>query len=606
MTGRVVALLFAFLLIGPSCGGSDPPNPTRAPTASPSPSPTPSPTPKPLSGIPSRDIRDLAQRFLGAPAHAPQVAREAPYGYVAGDTEEFFLIDLETPKIITIPATVRLVTDHAYFFVQDGAAYSESSLQAIGSDFETLVYPTVRRDFGAEPEPGVDSDPRITLLHANLSGAGGYFSPSDEYPRIISPRSNEREMLYLDAGILGTPGLAYNTLVAHEFQHLVHWNADPTEDSWVNEGLSQVAAEQVGGQGDWLSIFLDQPDTQLTFWPEIGDSIVHYAAAELFFSYLLDHYGGRDRAKDLLGTEGDSIDGVEEYLSEFGTTFENVFTDWVAANWLDAPEGPYAHLETDTRTGVSTAVEPGDGGGTVGQFGTDYLEVPAGVFTFDGEEEANIGVPAADGPYWWSNRGDGIDTKLTREVELTGLTSATLRFRAWYDIERGWDYAYVAASKDGGKTWRALPGKKTTGYNPVEAAYGPGYTGKSYQWVPEEVDLGAYAGKRVLLRFEYVTDDASSFTGMAIDDIEIPESGFTDRADSDNGWSAEGFVRLTEPPKQEFVVQVIEDGQEPEVLRVALDTSNRGKITLDRPAVIAISGATRGTAEAARYTWTFR
>ena len=236
----------------------------------------------------------------------------------------------------------------------------------------------------------------------------------------------------------------------------------------------------------------------------------------------MDHYGGRDRAKDLLGTEGDSIDGVEEYLSEFGTTFEDVFADWVAANWLDAPDGPYAHLNTDAKTRVSAAVEPGDGSGTVGQFGTDYLEVPAGVFMFDGAADAEIGVPPADGPYWWSNRGDGIDTKLTREVDLTGLTAATLRFRAWYDIERGWDYAYVAASEDGGKTWRALPGQKTTGYNPVEAAYGPGYTGKSYEWVPEEVDLSAYAGKTVLLRFEYVTDDASSFTGMAIDDIEIP------------------------------------------------------------------------------------
>jgi hypothetical protein len=51
---------------------------------------------------------------------------------------------------------------------------------------------------------------------------------------------------------------------------------------------------------------------------------------------------------------------------------------------------------------------------------------------------------------------------------------------------------------------------------------------------------------------------------------------------------------------------VIEDGQEPKVTRVALDASNRGEITLDRPAVIAISGATRGTAEAAPYAWTLR
>jgi bacillopeptidase F (M6 metalloprotease family) len=201
--------------------------------------------------------------------------------------------------------------------------------------------------------------------------------------------------------------------------------------------------------------------------------------------------------------------------------------------------------------------------------------------------------------------GDGIDTKLTREVDLRGLSKATLRFRTWYDLERGWDYAYVVASGDGGKTWKALTGQATTEYNPVEAAYGSGYTGKSGGWVQEKVDLSAYAGKKVQLRFEYITDDASSLTGFAVDDVEIPEIKFLDRGDAIDGWKAEGFVRVSEPLRQEFIVQVIEEGG-PAVTRVALDAANRAEITVGGPAVIAVSGATQGTAEPASYNWTFR
>ena len=562
MTRSVIALLFV-LLFAAACKGSATPDGdfSPSPSAAGTPGLTPSPTPEPSLGLPARDLVDLAQRFRDAPRSPPLLARDTPYGYAIGDSVEFSILDLNTPAITTITATVRKITGHAYFFVENGLAYSESELQTIGSDFENVVYPRIRRDFGPEPAPGVDSDPRITLLHAGLHGAGGYFSMTDEYPRIIMPQSNEREMIYLDGGILSAPGAAYNGLVAHELQHLVHWAADPTEDSWVNEGLAQVAAEQVGAGSDWQDIFLRQPDTQLTFWPAIEDATVHYAAAELFFSYLLDHYGGRERAKDLLAAQGDSIDGVEEYLSEYGATFSDVFADWAAANWLDAAEGPYAHLNVAAKTRASTNLSVGEGSATVRQFGTDYLKVlRPGVLTFDGADEVSIGVTNPGGGYWWSNRGDGIDTKLTREVDLQGVSKATLRFRAWYDLERGWDYAYVAASDDGGKTWSALPGQATTDYDPVDAAYGPGYTGQSNGWVQEQIDLSSYAGKRVLLRFEQVTDDASSLTGFAVDDIEIPELNFADGADAANGWRAEGFVRMSKPLDQEFIVQVIEEG----------------------------------------------
>ncbi|MDO8616831.1 MAG: immune inhibitor A [Dehalococcoidia bacterium] len=613
------------LTLAVSCGGSNGPaaSPGATATASALPSATPPATPAPAAELPARDLVGLAQRFRGLSADPARLAREAPYGYRVGDGQKFSLIDLDTPEALTLTATVRLITDHAYFFVEDGVSYSQQDLERIGGDFEAEVYPRVTAAFGSEWTPGVDSDPRITILHANLRGAGGYFAGSDEFPAAIVPLSNEREMLYVDAGALGAPGADYNTLIAHELQHMVHSHADPDEDSWVNEGLSQVAAEMMGGGKAWLAIFLDAPDTQLTFWPPIGDTTVHYAASELFFSYLLDHYGGRENAAQLLRIQADGIAGVDEYLGGFGRSFRDVFADWAIANYLDLPEGPYSHEGFAARASTSATTDaPGTGAGTVSQSAADYLDVSGpGVFTFDGSDEVSVGIEPVDGPgaacrgrsetcpysvqaFWWSDRGDGIDTRLTREFDLTGVSRATLRFSAWWDIERGWDYAYVAASADGGKTWQALPGEHTTAYDPVEAAYGRGYTGHSPGWVDEQVDLSAFAGQKVLLRFELVTDDATNLTGFAVDNIQVPELAYRDGAETDGGWQAEGFRRIEGPLRQQFIVQVIDDsGDTPQVRRIELDGDNRARIALTGRATVVVAAVTEDTAEPAAYAW---
>jgi len=255
------------------CGGDDNGSPTASVTATPAaspgvaPSPSPAPSPNPDAEPPERDLMDLAHRYRGVAPDAPRLARTAPFGYQVGDRDEFQVLDLTGPSVRAIGATVRQITDHAYFFVEEGIPVSDGTMQRVGSDFESMVYPTVHARFGSEWTPGVDSDPRISIFHGHLNGAGGYFSGGDEFPAVVSARSNGREAVFLDSEVLGAPGATYNGLLAHELQHLVHWHADPSEDSWVNEGLSQVSAEEVGGGHDWLSTFLATPDTQLTFWP---------------------------------------------------------------------------------------------------------------------------------------------------------------------------------------------------------------------------------------------------------------------------------------------------------------------------------------------------
>jgi hypothetical protein len=592
--------------IAASCGGSS--------STDPSVSPTPGPTSGPpredrfSDSIPDRDLIDLATRFRGLPEGSERIASEVPFDYGIGQAEEFLVFDLsDEPDVVSVIATLRHVTDHAYFFVQSDRRVSQDTIETIGSDFETLVYPTVTEAFGQEWTPGVDSDQRMTILHVDLKGAGGYYSGADEFPRTVVPLSNEREMMTLYVDILNNPGVAYNAIAAHELQHMIHWHADFSEESWVNEGLSQVAAELVGGGSDWLDLYLSTPDIGLIDWPEIGQSAVHYAASELFFSYLLDQYGGRESAVTVLAEPLDGIEGVQSYLDEFAVRFDDVFADWLAATYLDNESGPYAHVGSDTSSISREVIDSlGAGDGSVSQFGADFLEIDVPEheteFIFDGAENVTPLAAEIDGAYYWSNQGEVIDSRMTTELDLSTVESATLTFDVWYEIERGWDYAYVAASTDDGATWEALKGSHTSDYDPVGQAYGDGYTGSSDGWVEESIDLSDYAGGTVLIRFEYVTDDSTNLAGFAVDNIEVAEIGYRADGDDPAGLVGEGFQIVNGPMAQEWLIQVI-DRDTSEVERIELDEAHGTTIALSAPSTVIISGISQDTPAKTDYSW---
>jgi bacillopeptidase F (M6 metalloprotease family) len=192
---------------------------------------------------------------------------------------------------------------------------------------------------------------------------------------------------------------------------------------------------------------------------------------------------------------------------------------------------------------------------------------------------------------------------------MTKATKPTVSFWTWYEIEKDYDYGYVAASTDGGQHWTTLPAAATTKDDPNGANLGNGFTGTSGGdkpgWIRQEVDLSAYAGKQIQLRFEYVTDGALSLHGMAVDDIEIP-GVITDDAEADNGWQAEGFVRSTNLVAQRFVVQVLrftDKGGTVErrfvdngTLQLDVDTSNDRKAPL-----LAVTGLAVRTTQPASF-----
>jgi hypothetical protein len=159
---------------------------------------------------------------------------------------------------------------------------------------------------------------------------------------------------------------------------------------------------------------------------------------------------------------------------------------------------------------------------------------------------------------WWSNRGDSLDSRLTRQLDLTGVEDATLRFSVWYDTEEHFDYVYLSASRDGGRTWQVLPGQHTAPDQATGNNYGQGWSGSSGpDWLDEEVDLTPFAGSVILLRFEYVTDQSYNGHGFAVKDVRIPQAGIDEPGAAERGWISEGWVHVDAPIPEKWNLKVV-------------------------------------------------
>jgi len=632
------------------------PTPTSAPVIVQTPVLSKAEGPVPLAGpsteewlaetvLPERDLLALTTRLRKPAEPIPEVVNATSPHYEVGDRAEFWISEQATNTYFQSWATLRYITPHVHVWVENGYDVDQDDLIRSAERFEDETYPTNRHFFGSEWTPGVDSDPHISIFNGNVPGVGGYYSSADEYSHLVNPYSNEREMFYINLDNARPGNDYYDGILAHEFQHMIHWHTDRNEDTWVNEGLSELAAYLNGhdvGAAD--RIFSRTPDTQLTAWaddPNLAGP--NYGGSYLFVVYFLERFGD-EVLRQVVASKADGIAGFDEVLADrgLGVTFEEVFADWLIANYLDDPglgEGRYGYRDLEIEGPAVDATYnqyPVQSAATVHQYGADYVELQAGetsevsktseVWTvhFTGSTSARLvdNEAHSESYQWWSNRGDESDTTLTRAFDLAGLEQATLQAWLWYDIEEDYDYAYVEVSTDGGQTWDVLPGKYTTDYNPTGNNFGQAYTGKSGveaspseasdakpEWVLEEMDLTPYAGQQILLRFEYVTDDAYNSPGFCVDDISIPELGYHYDAEDDDGWVALGFIRTDNTLSQRYLVQLIELGAETRVRRIELDAAQKGQWVIEgfgsevERAVLVVSALAPKTTELAGYRY---
>ncbi|MGI2328036.1 immune inhibitor A domain-containing protein [Planococcus sp. YIM B11945] len=151
-----------------------------------------------------------------------------------------------------------------------------------------------------------------------------------------------------------------------------------------------------------------------------------------------------------------------------------------------------------------------------------------------------VNTPASGSKEYFSGKGNNLNNSLSVKVDLTKSKTAALKFKAWYDIEKDWDYASV---KVNGKT---IKGNITTTENPNAQNPGDGITGTSNGWVDASFDLSQYAGQSVTVELNYWTDPYTAQAGFYADDLVITADGKTivsDNAEKTPVFTLAGFTQ---------------------------------------------------------------
>jgi hypothetical protein len=579
------------------------------------------------SEVPENDPYELACR-LQAVCNVSETVQAKPYK--VGDKDKFWILNSDTTEHFQIDATLRYETEHSFFWVEDGTPVDEGDMKKLMDTFEEKIYPTDRAFFGSEANPGVDGDPRIYVIYASSIGhnIAGYFNSSDSFNPLVNEYSNAHETYVLGTSQDLGADYTYATL-AHEFVHMIQNASDRNDVSWMNEGFAEVGAFLNGydiGGADY--VYVMNPDMQLNTWVDNSspDFSAHYGQSFLYLAYFLDRFG-EEATKALTNNPENDLTSVDQTLADLnitdpetgnGITADDVFMDWAATIYLmdkSVGDGRYVYnnYPSAPKVTVSESVAncPQSLSGTVNQYGIDYYTIGCeGDYTLRFNGSTVVGLlpinAHSDKYTFWSNRGDESDMTLTREFDLTNASGPiTMSFAMWYDLETDYDYVFLEASTDG-ETWEILTTPSGTAEDPSGNSYGWGYNGQTNDWKTEEVDLSKYAGQKVQIRFEYVTDAALNGEGFLLDDVQIEAIDYKEDFEAgDGGWEAAGFVRVENVLPQTYRLALIVKGDTTTVTQIPLNPDQTAEIPLSlkpgEEAVLLVTGTARFTRMPAAY-----
>jgi len=332
----------------------------------------------------------LEDRSMTGTVSTEPSARADATDLAPGDRRTFKVIGSRS-DFAEVQATARVVGEHAALYVDDRASgiVSDTWLGRMSALFDDPIHSVVTSIFG-EPSD-IDGNGRVIILFTPevniLTDRGddgfvaGFFfgldllaghenSNASEIFYMLTPDPNGT---YSDRRLASTLLRQLPPILAHEFQHMVHFNqrvllrgGQGTDALWLSEGLATMAedrfAASAGGPQDFLGTnldraarFVDDPAAiSLTVTAGSG-TLAERGAGWLFTRYLWEHHGGDDALGSLTRTTVTGIDNVEGVTGE---DWETLIGDWAVAvqsefraSWrVHLPERlHYPDLDLETR-----------------------------------------------------------------------------------------------------------------------------------------------------------------------------------------------------------------------------------------------------------------
>ena len=357
---------------------------------------TQSPIARPIRFEPAKSADPVRGDAPEEPTPSPQV----------GDKRDFWTWDMSVmpPGQKRVTSTCRATGDHTSIWVDDavwsrlvtaedvftlnGRLEGEAPSGAV--DPRRSITETNHEYFG-EPPVGMDGDPKVNVLlteFASFRGTvmDGYFNAFDtltdkEAQEEYGQRSNESEVIYLNSAARRISSDYMQGVLAHEYQHLLHYPRDNDEENWLSETLGEVAMKVNGYHTDIGHVARHQtrPDR-----PLVSDTYVDYGACMLFGSYLTEQYG-QGFIQELSANPENGVESINSTLSSLGqdTNFGEIYRNWLVANYADSRgvATPGLHYATlDVPQPAEVAIDSGHHRETssLKPTGARYYRLPAG------------------------------------------------------------------------------------------------------------------------------------------------------------------------------------------------------------------------------------
>jgi carboxypeptidase T len=345
----------------------------------------------------------------------------------------------------------------------------------------------------------------------------------------------------------------YGRLLTRD-NHYVYGTADQTVNYTTNGSSDDW---MYGEQGTKPKILSMTPEAGLAsdgFWPQAW-RIPDICQVNMGQNLLMAHLAGR--YAEAVDRSGPVVWGVETHipfdLTRYGLepgTFTVSITP-LTAGVLAGPPVVFEGMDLlETRTDsititlptglqngdpVSLVLSVGNGAYTHHDTLTKFFGLPVIAF-HDAMDNTSAWASSAWGTttatYWSPPRSmtdspngnypnNTLNTlALASPIDLSDATSATLTFRARWDIEPRYDQVQVSASADG-VAWTPLCGRYTRPGSADQSQGEPVFDGRMPEWVEESMDLNAFIGGPVYLRFRLTSDPAVQRDGFYFDDLQV-------------------------------------------------------------------------------------
>lgn len=324
-------------------------------------------------GMRSRAIKPASAATASQSRLAPVMALYPPVSTTKGAVSDVKIPDTTYVGYTSIRARTAYVGQHC-LILEDSASTLYGTIDAsyakLGAEFDQVIFPMLQTNFGnpLAMDANLDNNGRIIMLFSPLINerfpdVSGFVTSCDFFDDTDCPASNKAEMFYAvaptsaedsyDDGTVKNWLWTIRAIIPHEAKHITSFAEKLSragvnayaEESWLEEGTAQVAAELYGrtiygaNKAAWKGDATYRNTLYCDLRPEWPECLDHPLIMLDHFSWLYD-FGQNTEQQSV-------IDDAHDDGTVYGSAW--LFARWLTDNYA-TNEASFLRALTQTTT----------------------------------------------------------------------------------------------------------------------------------------------------------------------------------------------------------------------------------------------------------------